>query len=250
MRITILILSIFLGSLNLLGQDQIIVNDSTRIDCRIIYSSNNQIQYENHKTLSTEIVNTDTIQGYIYQGKTYYNSVGKDKLLFKPYSYHSSKNTFYGELLGSTVSYSLNYDRIIFQKRKWKNSLIIGAALLKRYEIVYPCFTMGNIFFVGQKNNHLEIGIGLTYLERVTEDSYSGVVAHTKALIFYTRIGYRYKRPEGGFFMNVGFLPLVALKVFEDDYGSNGKGSYEGIQPIGAIGFGYTLQTKKMNLKK
>jgi hypothetical protein len=208
-----------------------------------LHRSNNQIQYENYRTLSTEIVNIDTILGYIFRGKTYINSANKDKLLFKPYSYHSAKNTIYLEYLGSTLSYSINYDRIIFQKRKLKSSLIVGGALLYRYEIYYPCFKVGNILFIGNRNNHFEIGAGITYLEQVT-DSYKNGIEHTKALILDARIGYRYKKPDGGFFFNIAFVPLVALTVFQDAYDDYGDSRYEGIQPFGAIGFGYTIKEK------
>lgn len=248
MRKIIVVISILLASINSFSQDQIILNDSSRIDCKILYTSNNQIQFENFRTLSTEIVSIDTIQGYIYQGNIYLNSTNKDKLLFKPYSYHSAKNTIYSELLGSTLSYSINYDRIIFQKRKLKSSLVIGGALLYRYEIFYPCFKIGNILFIGNRNNHFEIGVGITYLEQVT-DSYKYGIEHTKALILDARIGYRYKKPDGGFFFNIAFVPLVALTVFDDVYDDYGNSRYEGIQPFGAFGFGYTIKEKTATIK-
>jgi hypothetical protein len=80
----------FLGSpLLMVGQDQIILNDSSRIDCRIISIETNVIQFEdnNSATNTSEIksVLADTIKGYTYKGETYYNSQHRKKTLFATY---------------------------------------------------------------------------------------------------------------------------------------------------------------------
>ena len=95
MKLILIIILAFGSSLILFGQDQIILNDSVRINCRIITINANLIQYKNYKTLKTEVVFADTIKGYLYQGKTYINSHEVNKTLFKPYKDPNTENTFY-----------------------------------------------------------------------------------------------------------------------------------------------------------
>lgn len=67
--------------------------------------------------------------------------------------------------------------------------------------------------FWGKSNHHLEIGIGITsYLERSLDidlDTYEISDKVVFSAIIPLRFGYRFQKPEGGFFFRVGYTPII-----------------------------------------
>jgi hypothetical protein len=67
----------------------------------------------------------------------------------------------------------------------------------------------------GHKNNYIEVGLGLTYLNETREIGHSRgepSTIETDAFVFFTpKAGYRYQNPNGGFFFRATFTPPVAL---------------------------------------
>ncbi len=149
------------------------------------------------------------------------------------------RNSFYLELGGQGLLNSLWYDRLYRVDKKIKTSLSIGFMVQPRFEGA-NYFTAGipiagNIL-LGKKSHHLELGIGIT------------VLANRNGYLFSylnPKIGYRFQRPNGGFFFRAGIIPIVYRF---DKYGSHyydfttNYADWE-ITPIiwYSISFGYTL---------
>lgn len=66
--------------------------------------------------------------------------------------------------------------------------------------------------FYGKSNHHLELGFGFTSLLDRTLDFDSETLELEDKVVFGAaipvRIGYRYQKPEGGFFFRVGYTPF------------------------------------------
>jgi len=41
-------------------------------------------------------------------------------------------------------------------------------------------------------------------------------VESVKGLLWSSRLGYKYQKPSGGFFLRAGFTPLIRIKTFSD----------------------------------
>ncbi len=140
MRKLLISVCVLVCSSILYGQDQIIVNDSVRIDCKIIDVKYNRIKYENHRNLRIETIFADTIKGFIYNGKTYTNSTNKEIKLFE-----STQET----------NTNMNFYRLSFLfpgisvERKLNNSLSANAEFGTGYEqgfITRKCYNEIHIF--------------------------------------------------------------------------------------------------------
>lgn len=71
----------------------------------------------------------------------------------------------------------------------------------------------------GKSNHHLELGFGFTsYLSRTLEINSETFEFNDKVVfdsLIPLRIGYRYQKPEGGFFFRVGYTPFFNVPVGE-----------------------------------
>jgi hypothetical protein len=139
--------------------------------------------------------------------------------------------------------YSLNYDRILLNRDKWKLSGRVGALYL-------PLFQVPNRLMVGApleisylrgRNKHfLEIGLGFT----ATYDTYpvSDVQIKDLAVMGVARVGYRHQKPEGGLFYKVGFTPMAGL-VYDLRYRNRATNLNSAFAyPLVGLAVGYTLK--------
>ncbi len=155
-----------------------------------------------------------------------------------------SRNTFFLELGGNGMFYSLNYDRILLNRDTWKLSGRVGALYL-------PLFGAGNRQMVGgpveisylrgRGRHFLELGLGGTVLY----DTYalgSNSRINDLAVMAVARIGYRHQKPEGGFFYKVGFTPLLGA-LYNAYYPERGPLLLAPFAyPLVGLGLGYTLK--------
>lgn len=146
----------------------------------------------------------------------------------------------YLELAGNGVIYSINYDKIFHQKGAFKSSYRVGISVYPRnydriYANVYLPLEITGMY--GKRNGHFEFGLGVTpsYLNYGTFDptnadrevlDYSGM-----GLAVFGRLGYRYQKPDGGFFFRIAVNPILAdiMPQRDDKY-------FYG--PYGGISFG------------
>lgn len=103
------------------------------------------------------------------------------------------RHTIFGEILGNSIIYSVNYDLVLYNKIEFlRPTITIGygnpSFLLKDGKGQINIFSAQFNLLVG-KQHFLEVGIGLP-------------------LYFYEfiRIGYRYQQDTGGFFFRLGYL--------------------------------------------
>lgn len=153
------------------------------------------------------------------------------------------RNTFFLELGGNGMFYSLNYDRILLNRESWKLAGRVGAMYV-------PPLGGGNRQMVGgpveisylrgRGKHFLELGLGAT----VVYDTYrvSSYRIRDLAMMAVARIGYRYQKPEGGFFYKVGFTPMLGT-LYNEEYPERGPLLVEPFAyPLVGLGFGYTLK--------
>jgi hypothetical protein len=153
------------------------------------------------------------------------------------------RNTFFLELGGNTMSYSLNYDRILLSRDKWKLSGRVGA-------LYQPLFQVSNRLMVGvplevsylrgSGKHFVEVGLGGT----VTYDTYplSETRVRDLAVMGVFRVGYRHQKPEGGFFYKVGFTPLAGWVYDLESRSRRGPLSEPFVYPVVGLAAGYTLK--------
>lgn len=128
----------------------------------------------------------------------------------------TAKNTVFVEFLGNGGVYSLNYDRIFFQRDRFKTSFRVGASLMP-----HKSYVAENYFFSmtlpveingmwGSNRHHFEAGLGYTpfYWSRQNTANMPGVRENRRfSNMLISRIGYRYQRPEGGLFFRAALMP-------------------------------------------
>lgn len=137
----------------------------------------------------------------------------------------TARNALYLELGGSSGEYAVNYSRIFYQKGNLKLNASAGFSLL-RSSIDFDTYTSTKWLpllpleftgFYGRRNHHLEMGFGfISYLDQSTNmnpDTFETYPETVFRATLGTRIGYRYQKPEGGFFFRVGYTPYFILPV-------------------------------------
>jgi hypothetical protein len=153
------------------------------------------------------------------------------------------RNTFFLELGGNAWFYSLNYDRILLDRDKWKLSGRVGAMYVPSFRAVDRHMVgvpLEISYLRGRDRHFLEMGLGVT----ATYDTYplSDTRIRELAVMGVARIGYRYQKPEGGFFFKTGFTPMAGL-VYDLRYrirGTNVNSAFA--YPLVGLAVGHTLK--------
>lgn len=125
-----------------------------------------------------------------------------------------AEQSLYVEVIGETLCpLNVHYGRI-----------------LKIYSNSYMTFNLGFGYFPtdinpilsipfmidwnsGLRNSHLEMGTGLSYNSGYYSSKIEEleVIGKMRGLFWALRLGYKYQRPEGGFFFKIGFTPLIRI---------------------------------------
>ncbi|WP_291777259.1 hypothetical protein [Cecembia sp.] len=140
----------------------------------------------------------------------------------------TAKNMVFAELLGNSGLYAVHYGRILLQKEKMKLSGSVGFSLVpgKGFEPHYPNYLSPVIpvefsAFWGKSKHHLELGAG-SYVFQGRKYLFDSEFPPTnvREVVHWDtsltmRIGYRYQKPEGGFFFRAGYTPRVDFTSFE-----------------------------------
>ncbi len=125
------------------------------------------------------------------------------------------------EVGGNAGRYAINYGRIFHQKGKLKLNASAGFSMfhdrLNAKTTWLPVVPVEISALYGKSNHHLELGMGVTsYLTRRLGFD-SETFQTTDKVVFDAgiplRIGYRYQKPEGGFFFRVGYTPFFAMPI-------------------------------------
>ncbi len=153
------------------------------------------------------------------------------------------RNTFFVELGGNAVSYSVNYDRILLARDKWKLSGRVGALYLPLFQVSNRLMVGAPLevsYLRGRGKHFLEIGLGGT----VTYDTYplSDTRVRDLAVMGVFRVGYRHQKPEGGLFYKVGFTPLAGMVYGLESGSGRGPSGEPFAYPLVGLAAGYTLK--------
>lgn len=133
----------------------------------------------------------------------------------------TAKNTVFVELGGNGGLISINYDRIFHQNGKFKFAGRAGFSYFKQSSgnkgsnippYWSPLLPLEVTALWGRSRHHLELGVGVTFF------SSRNLIFNPEGPEFFERdigldmiipirLGYRYQKPEGGFFFRVGYTP-------------------------------------------
>ncbi len=131
-----------------------------------------------------------------------YASAKEDSLRFQ-------KNAITLNVLSFTRLYSLNYERVLSQKR------LVTIAHIGFYHLPVNEGTKsltavfaGADFLIGKKKHYLDLGVGLMFDKTLNFESQSGLQYILGATLI-PRGGYRYQRKAKGFFFRGLFSPVL-----------------------------------------
>ena len=136
----------------------------------------------------------------------------------------SARNAVYVELGGSSGIYAINYNKIFHQKGKLKLNASAGFSMwrdqLNDFKTIWlPVIPLEVTALYGKSNHHLEMGFGVTSFLGRTLDINSETFEMSDKVVFDAfiplRVGYRYQKPEGGFFFRVGYTPFFDVPIRE-----------------------------------
>lgn len=115
-------------------------------------------------------------------------------------------NAFYVEAGGNSDTYSINYDRVVYQQEMVKGAIRIGMGtnlfFMEGEETVYPIVPVEALALVGRKRKHFEGGLGYTH--RFTDNP------ELLQNMYFARLGFRYQVPKGGLLVRVAVTPFIS----------------------------------------
>jgi hypothetical protein len=122
-----------------------------------------------------------------------------------------ANNTFFVELGGNAVAYSLNYERFFTPKI----GIRIGGMYLQAdddagTQVGVGLFPVMATYLLGAGNSHFETGAGIGFATAGVSDSDIGGDWGDSAVYGTATFGYRYQKPEGGVMFRAGFTPVFA----------------------------------------
>ena len=153
------------------------------------------------------------------------------------------KHSIYAEALGNAIVGSINYERLISDKKPgaviaWRIGMLFmpfgSTGGNFNYEILVPIEVTR---FHGNKAIKLEYGAGATiYFSSATYSSIDGSFENEKqtAIAPVLRIGGRYQMPGTPYFIRAGFTPLL---ISNDFWGIP-------VVPYGGISVGYSFGSR------
>ncbi len=129
------------------------------------------------------------------------------------------RNTIFFEAGGNSFFYSINYDRLLKIKEKWRLAGRIGGMYvntftnIKRSMIGIP---MEFSYLRGHSNRFFELGIGVSGIyDQYYPQSNLNTSDVVKDLVLFSvlRLGYRHQKHEGGLFYKIGLTPLAGAII-------------------------------------
>lgn len=133
----------------------------------------------------------------------------------------TAKNAVYLDLGGNAGQYAFTYGKLFYQKGALKMMGSVGFSLwadrVEESTVFNPAVPLEVSGLIGSGNHHLELGLGLTPHLATSQDFNAETLELEDKVVFGSliplRIGYRYQKPEGGFFFRVGYTPFFKVPV-------------------------------------
>jgi len=145
----------------------------------------------------------------------------------------TAKNAVYLEVGGNAGRYAASYARIFHQNGMLKLSASAGFSMWRDDRSELPYYTSKTIHWLptlplefsalfGRSSHHLELGTGITtYLTVIGRRDQATSQFRDKVTldaVIPLRVGYRYQKPEGGFFFRVGYTPYISIDFNNEGY--------------------------------
>ncbi len=130
---------------------------------------------------------------------------------------YQGQQAVFVEAGGNGIIWSLNYDRILVSKEYWKLSGRVGAQYtpwLDSLSVVGVPVEL--VYLSGDYRHFMEFGAGAALFHSDRQIPEGAPIPNT-FINASMRLGYRYQRPEGGFFWRVGFVPMYPVAVIQRD---------------------------------
>lgn len=143
----------------------------------------------------------------------------------------NEKNSLQIELGGNGLFYSLIYERIILNGKRFKTTAQMGVAYYPpQTGVIDLClpFLVNELFSFNK--HHIELGLGYVFTYSATRDLENNP-SNWEWEGFYTgRLGYRFQKPSGRIILRAAFTPFIEGKQY----------SYQ-FHPSGGVAIGYTF---------
>ena len=152
------------------------------------------------------------------------------------------KNNAQLELGGHGILYSVNYERFIINKEKFKTAIQLGVAY-------YPPFTglrdvwipVGVNEIISFGKHHIEAGIGTIIIRESTRGVDNQAVDWDWNGFFSGRLGYRYQKTDGKFLWRAGFTPVIESTLFDHATAIPRESLFIAFYPLAALSVGYSF---------
>lgn len=131
--------------------------------------------------------------------------------------YRIPNNSIYFEIFGNSLLYSFNYERNIFETKRFGLSARVGAGYadisfaVPERDYVFPLTI--SALFRGYKRLYFELGGGITFKrDGSSEDDYPNLHWTYESNSYFTsNLGIRYQGKKG-FLFRTGYTPFLDLK--------------------------------------
>lgn len=154
------------------------------------------------------------------------------------------RNSVYCEVFGQGIYDAFSFDRLYHIDKKIKTSFSAGLTVMMIPEMFVFAAPVSYNFLFGEKNHHLELGLGFTFMSFesrkieahvpyinqngvLSEDDFTGY-SYDFYTYFTPKIGYRFQKPAGGIFFRATLTPAIAGI---NRLGNTKGGSYDVVQP-------------------
>lgn len=158
-----------------------------------------------------------------------------------------SKNTLYAEFFGNCIYGSINYDRIVMHKNKNKVSLRFG--FLPYPKVTSLASATFEVSYINGIKHNLEYSIGVSYFHVLSmEAQYNNTdYQATGNLYLFPHFGYRFQKPEGGFFLRIGIGANIKVAELYQYTPSKHDKTFPQVNSHVwfGIGIGYTFKSRK-----
>ncbi|MBS1919396.1 MAG: hypothetical protein JST17_03995 [Bacteroidetes bacterium] len=145
----------------------------------------------------------------------------------------TARNSIYVDAATRGAYYSVNYERIFSQGEKFSKTWQAGFSLLN--DVI--AFPLGIHFFTGHQRDHFEFGLTIVpYIEKYEKLFSPGNISDKKIYLF-PGAGYRYQKPNGGFFFKAIIAPVIYLDPPSDHFWKMGGKLYTGGNLSAGISF-------------
>ena len=129
-------------------------------------------------------------------------------------THFAARNAVYLEVGGTAVVYSLNYDRLFSDRKKWKKGARLGIGFLNAS--LHDSRLVGELYALKPLKNHqdryFELGIGALYRSPRIVSETSGIT-DSPAIGLSPRVGIRFQKPGPGWIFRLAFTPVFSKQA-------------------------------------